>query len=100
VNTGRRKIVINSIGGRYKKEHNSSKYFVLALTGLPKMIEPYEVFSQHTDISSSLLREVAGSEIDKIWIEDTKGKKWSLKKKEMKILKDTANYINNGKHLI
>lgn len=100
VNTGRRNVVVHSVGGEYKNEYEDNKFFTLAIVGLPKMIEPYEVFNHIADMSEVFLEQIIKNNIKSIWVEDTKGKKWLLGKGSTKRLKETAQYIKDGKHLV
>lgn len=95
INTGRREIVISRIGGELK----NGQHFSMAIQGLPKILKPYEEFSNISGIRSSFMNKVKNSEIKKIWAEDTKDKKWLLSKSGLEKLKETADYINSGKNL-
>lgn len=95
INTGRREVVICRVGGELK----SGDHFSMAVQGLPKILKPYEEFSNISDIKSSFMDIVKNNEIKKLWAEDTKGKKWLLSNNGLKKLKETANYIDTGKHL-
>ena len=95
INTGRREVVICGVGGELK----SGDHFSMAVQGLPKILKPYEEFSNISDIKSSFMDIVKNNEIKKVWAEDTKGKKWLLSNNGFEKLKETANYINTGKHL-
>lgn len=95
INTGRRSIVICGVGGELK----SGDHISMAVEGLPKILKPYEEFSSISDIRSSFMDKVKNDEIKKLWAIDTKGKKWLLSNKGLEKLKETANYINSGKHL-
>jgi hypothetical protein len=99
VNNGRRKIVINGVGGKYKEEYDGDVYFSMAVTDLPKMIVPYEISNHISDISNKFIENILENRIEKIWVEDTKNKKWLLKKDKIKRLEETARYIRNGEHL-
>lgn len=95
INTGRRDIVIGGVGG----ELRNGQHISMAVQGLPKILKPYEEFSNISDIRSSFMEKVKNNEIKRLWAEDTKGKKWLLSNSGLKRLKDTADYINTGKHL-
>ena len=43
--------------------------------------------------------KVKNDEINKLWVVDTRGKKWLLSNEGLKKLKETADYINSGKNL-
>jgi predicted RNA-binding protein with EMAP domain len=95
INTGRRSVVVCRVGGKLKNGNHIS----MAVEGLPKLLKPYEEFSNISDVRNSFMDIVKNDEIKKIWAEDTKGEKWMLSKKGLEKLKETANYINAGKHL-
>jgi len=94
-NTGRRPIGVASVGGELK---NCQGLF-MAVDGLPKMLQPYEIFSSIANARSSLLGKIQRDEIKNLWVKDTKGKKWLLLAKGWKQLKKTAEYINSNKHI-
>ena len=71
INTGRREVVICGVGGELKDGHHIS----MAIQGLPKILKPYEEFSNISDIRSSFMDKVKNNEIKKLWAKDTKGKK-------------------------
>ena len=95
INTGRRSVVVSGVGGEFK----NGDHFSMAVEGLPKILKPYEEFSNISDLRSGFMDKVKNNELKKLWAKDTKGKKWLLSKKELEKLKETANYINSGRHL-
>ena len=95
INTGRRDVVICGVGGELKDGHHIS----MAVQGLPKILKPYEEFSNISDIRSGFMDKVKNDEINKLWVVDTRGKKWLLSNEGLKKLKETADYINSGKNL-
>lgn len=95
INTGRREVVVRGVGGELKGGH----HIAMAIQGLPKLLKPYEEFSDISDVKTSFMDKVKNDEIDQLWVEDTKGKKWLLSNKDFDKLKETANYINFGKNL-
>jgi len=95
INIGRRSIVVCGVGG----ELNNGSHFSMAVKGLPRILKPYEEFSNISEITNSFMDIVKNNEIKKIWAEDTKGGKWLLSDEGFKNFKKTADYINSGKHL-
>ena len=95
INTGRRPVVVCRVGGELK----NGRHIFMAVGGLPKILGPYEEFLNVSDIRNSFMDEVKNNKIKKLWAEDTKGKKWPLSDKGLEKLKETAYYINSGKHL-
>jgi hypothetical protein len=94
VNTGHKTIGISNVGGSYKK---GGQMFI-ATNGLPKMLEPHEVFSSVSKASEKFLNEIENNEIRSLWVSDTTGKNWFLKKKGWERMKRTAKYITQGNH--
>ena len=94
-NTGRRPIGISSVSGKLK---NGDGLF-MPVKGLPKMLQPYEIFSETANASQNLLDKIQKGEIRSLWVNDTKSKKWPLSKKGWKELKETSEYIVSKKHL-
>jgi hypothetical protein len=95
INTGRKSIVIRSIGGKLV----DGSYISMAVKGLPKMLQPYEEFSNISEIRDSFMDLVKNNKVKKLWAEDTKGKKWFLSNKGFEKLKTTAIYLNEGKNI-
>lgn len=95
INSGRRPVVISGVGGELK----NGDYISMAVQGLPKLLNPYEEFSNISDIRSTFMDKIQKDEINKLWALDTKSKKWLLSKEGWQKLKETAEYINLGKHL-
>ena len=72
VNTGRRPIVISNIRGKYKKAHISGgKHFAIVAIGLPKMLQPYEVFSSTGPARPDFINALHSNNVEKIWVEDS-----------------------------
>ncbi|MEK7554862.1 MAG: hypothetical protein AAB518_02670 [Patescibacteria group bacterium] len=94
-NVGRRSIGVASVKGKNK---NGGMFF-MAVRGLPKIIQPYEIFSSTNDIQKDFLERVQEDKIEKLWVVDTKGGKWPLSKKAWIQLKETADYITSKKHI-
>lgn len=94
-NTGRKPIGISTVGGKYK----DGRQIFIATQGLPKMLEPYEVFSSSGPARLGLLKEILSGEVEDLWVADTAGKTWSLSERGWERAKRTADYIVSGKHL-
>ena len=91
INKGRRPVYIFRIGGKYKNAVANESEFFIALAGLPRKLEPYEVFSSVIPMNEKLLQELQSQNLKKIWAEDTTGHKWLLSKKGHQRLLKTAN---------
>lgn len=94
-NVGRKPIAAYHIGGRLKTGEGIS----MAVAGLPKMLQPYEIFSTTSTIRRNFLEKIQKDEVEDLWVQDTKKKKWSLSAEGWKRLKDTAEYIALNKHI-
>lgn len=94
-NIGRRPIGVASVGGKLK---NGEKLF-MAVAGLPKMLQPYESFSNIATVKQNFLEIIQKHEIKDLWVMDTKGKKWLLSIEGWKRLKDTAEFIASNRHI-
>ena len=95
INTGRKPIGAFGLGGEYKiREH-----FSMAVAGLPKMLQPYEVFSSTSSAKQDFIEKIHKDEVKNLWVVDTVHKKWFLSVKGWKRLKSTADYIALNKHL-
>ncbi len=77
INTGRRPIVICRVGGKF----NSDEEFYMNVNGLPKLLNPYDEFSNISEIRDSFMSKIKNDEIKQLWAQDTKGKKWLMSKK-------------------
>lgn len=96
VNSGKKPIVISSIGGANLK---NMKQLAVPMGGLPRMLQPYEVFSTISEAKGDLIQQIVRNDIQKFWVIDTKDKKWKLSSRKWKILRETAAYIDSKKHL-
>lgn len=95
INTGRKPIVVSNVGGKLKTGEEIS----MAVDGLPKMLQPYEIFSSSSFAKQNFLEKIQKDEIKDLWVKDTKNKKWLLSEKGWKRLKSTAEYITSNKHI-
>ncbi len=95
INTGSKQIGINGLGGKYLDQDELS----VVLEGLPRMLQPYEVFSTVAPVKNHFLENVQNKQIKSLWITDTKNNKWYLSKRGWKRLQETAAYIHSGKHI-
>ena len=94
-NSGRRPVGIAGVGG----ELESGEHISMVVEGLPKILQPYEIFSSMSAAKQNVMDRIINGEITKLWVRDTKNKKWMLSKEGWKHLKETAAYINSKKHL-
>lgn len=100
VNTGRRPIVISNVRGEYKNADTSGGiHFGIMAAELPKMLQPYEIFSSVGPARPAFIEHLRSNNIKKIWIEDSAGGKWNLSAEGWRRLKHTANYIAENKHI-
>lgn len=95
VNIGRRPIGVASVGGELK----NGQWLSMVVDGLPKMLQPYEIFSSTANAKQNFLEKIQKDEIKHLWVTDTKGEKWLLSAKGWKRLKDTAAYIASNKNM-
>lgn len=95
INTGRKPVCVSNVGGKLK----IGKDISIVIIGLPKMLQPYEVFSSTSGVRKNFLEMIRKDEVENLWVKDTKGKKWLLSAKGWKRLKDTAEYITSNKHV-
>ncbi|OGF70700.1 MAG: hypothetical protein A2648_01620 [Candidatus Lloydbacteria bacterium RIFCSPHIGHO2_01_FULL_41_20] len=94
-NIGRRPIGVASVGGELK----NGQWLSMLVDGLPKMLQPYEIFSSIANTKQNFLERIQKDEIKDLWVTDTKGKKWLLSVKGWRRLKDTADYIVSKKNM-
>ena len=94
-NTGRKPVGVAGVGGELK----SGQWISMAVDGLPKMLQPYEIFSSTSNVKQNFLERIQKDEIKDLWVTDTKNEKWLLSAEGWKRLKDTAEYIASNKHL-
>jgi hypothetical protein len=90
-NTGRRPIVIEKICGEYKKGLKKPFWF-LNTRELPKMIQPYERLVEIAD-SLEFINELKDGKVTRIWVQDTKGKRWYIDRKKLKKLHETVSQL-------
>jgi len=95
INTGHKPIVVRSVGGEYK----TREHFSIIVGGLPKMLQPYEVFSNTSNAKQDFIKKIQKDEVKNLWAVDTMNKKWFLSTKGWKRLKNTADYIVFNNHL-
>jgi hypothetical protein len=95
VNAGRRSIGVSGVGGEYK----NGEQFSIAVAGLPKVLEPYEVFSTTSPAKPDFVKSIVEDRVKNIWAIDTTGKKWVLSRRGWNRLKKTAQFIQDCKHI-
>ena len=94
VNAGRKPIGVHSVGGEFK----NGEHFSIAVAGLHKVLNPYEVFSTTSSVKPDFVQSISKGQIKNIWATDTTDKKWFLSRKGWKRLRKTAQFIQDGKH--
>ncbi len=95
INTGRKPIAISNVGGRLRTGEDIS----MVVDGLPKMLQPYEIFSSSSTAKKNFLEKIQKDEIKDLWVKDTKNKKWMLSARGWERLRNTAEYIASGKYI-
>jgi hypothetical protein len=95
INTGRKPICVSSVGGKLK----NGEHLSVVVSGLPKMLQPYEIFSAASSVKQNFIERIQKDEIKDLWVVDTRDKKWLLSSKGWKRLKSTVDYVASGKHL-
>jgi hypothetical protein len=95
VNTGHKPVCISGVGGRL----NDGVWISMAVAGLPKMLQPYEVFSTISDVKEDFLDMVATGKLIDLWAVDTKQKKWRISREGLIRLRETADYIISKRHI-
>lgn len=79
INKGGKNVYVYRIEGKFKNAPVENKpRLTLVVSGLPRKLEPYEVFSQVVNIHDNFKKEILEDNIEELWVEDTKGKKWKL----------------------
>lgn len=100
VNTGRRPIVLSNVGGEYKNDGTSSgKQFSIVAAGLPKMLQPYEVFTSTGRARPDFIKQVQMNNVEKLWVQDSKGGKWELSSEGWERLTRTGTYLAGNQHI-
>jgi hypothetical protein len=94
-NKGKKSIGIAGIAGSYK----NGDEFSIVVDGLPKILQPYEVFSSTSNAKTDFINQIEKGNLKKIWVRDTQEKRWYLSNKGWERLRNTANYIASEKHL-
>ena len=95
INTGRKPIVVSKVGGKLRNGNEIS----IVIAGLPKTLQPYEIFSSITTLKQKILEQIQKDKIEDLWVQDTKNKKWLLSTRGWKRLKKTTEYIASGKNV-
>jgi hypothetical protein len=96
-NMGRRSILVSKIGGEFKKKAQTNiktkPYWILHTRELPKMREPYETLGEYCD-DKVFMKDVKNNELEKVFAEDSKGKRWYINKKGMQRLYLTVSKLD------
>lgn len=101
INTGRRHIYVSRVGGKYVNPPEKDKTnFSMVVIGLPRKLEPYEVFSTFYPVSPILLRSLQEHNIESMWVVDTKEKKWTISSKNWERLQETVDSLSKLNNII
>lgn len=71
INIGRKPVAISNVGGGLRTGEDIS----MVVDGLPKMLQPYEIFSSSSTAKRNFLEKIQKDEIKDLWVKDTKDKK-------------------------
>jgi hypothetical protein len=91
VNLGRRQIMVIGIGAEipWFKKKKKDEHAYIVCDSVPKMIQPYEIFSVYNKNIDSILKSVRNGHIKRFFVKDSKGKIWKNSRKNMeKFIKD------------
>jgi hypothetical protein len=91
INNSRRHIYLQRVLGKFKTPLENNKInFSIAVAGLPKKLESYEIFSVVSELNKILLVNLVNDNIDSIWVEDTSSCKWQINSNNFTKLKEAA----------
>lgn len=99
-NTGRRAVCIKGLElRRFRPTSEGYLESSIFIEGLPKMLQPYEVFSvpKRVPANNELFKLINQNSLKTIWLYDTKGNKWKIGRKNFSRLKKTVKVIANSK---
>ena len=88
-NMGRRPVGIAKIQGTYRKAVDGKPCWIFHSRELPKLLQPYESVTEIND-AGDILAELENKNLGKVYVVDTKGKKWALSWKARRRLEWTA----------
>jgi hypothetical protein len=88
VNVGRRPVMWQGWGGKYKKRGPDGTAFFIVGQDLPKMLQEGESHSEMTELGDNL--EPANDNVRKLYMWDPAGREYGLSRKQMKLLRKEA----------
>ena len=88
VNVGRRPVVWQGWGGKYRKREDEKPAFFIVGQNLPKMLQEGESHAEMTSLDKNL--NPASDNVKKLYVWDAAGKEWALSRKQLKELKKEA----------
>lgn len=99
VNSGRRPIMIEEIGAKYKlfsilRKRVEAKKMSLVSDKLPKILHPYEIFNADTKKIKEIYADLKEGNIKYFFVRDTKGKYWKNSRKNTKKLLNNLKELN------
>jgi len=98
VNNGRKPIMIEAIGAKYKlisilRKKVKGKQLHIISKELPKMLQPYEIFNKDCEKIEEIFDDLTKGNIKHFFVRDTKGKYWENSRK------NTEELLNDFKKL-
>jgi hypothetical protein len=88
VNVGRRPVLWQGWGGKYRKPEPEGNSFFIVGQNLPKMLQEGESHSELTELARDF--KPASENIRSLFVWDAAGKHWALSRKQLKTLKEEA----------
>jgi len=88
VNVGRRPVVWQGWGGKYRKKEDEKPAFYIVGQHLPKMLQEGESHAEMTPLGQNL--EPASDNVKKLYVWDPAGREWALSRKQLKKLREEA----------
>ena len=103
VNSGRRPVMIEAIGAKFKlfsvlRKRVEAKQIHIVSGELPRMLQPYEIFNhKNCKQIKGIFEPLIGGDIKYFFVRDTKGKHWKNSRKNTKELLN--DFEKSGKTL-
>jgi hypothetical protein len=94
VNVGRRPVLWQGWGGKYRKRQTDGSGFYILPQNLPKMLQEGESHSELTALEADL--RPANENVRRLYVWDAAGKEWALSRKQLKALKKEAREASAG----
>jgi hypothetical protein len=88
VNVGRRPVLWQGWGGKYRKPEADGSSFFIVGQNLPKMLQEGESHCELTELDRDY--KPASENVKTLFVWDAAGKHWALSRKQLKELKDEA----------